>query len=192
MIKVTFRTPKFLRYFARNRSGASAIEFALLAPLMIGLYLGTVEISEGVAAYRKVTLTAGALANLTSQVTGISATDKDNILQASIAIMQPYQGVISAKVSCVKVDAGGVATVAWGFATTGVTARAQGEAATVPADLRIPGSSLIWSEVSYQYIPVTGFSPGFSYIAAEGKTLSDQMFMSPRITPPVYDSKSCS
>jgi len=77
-----FLIPKFLHRFARNRSGASAIEFALLAPLMIGLYIGTVEISEGVAAYRKVTLTAGALANLTSQVTGISATDKDNILPA--------------------------------------------------------------------------------------------------------------
>ena len=90
MVTMTFRIPKFLRYFARNRSGASAIEFALLAPLMIGLYIGCVEISEGVAAYRKVTLTAGALANLTSQVTGISAVDKDNILQASIAIMEPY------------------------------------------------------------------------------------------------------
>jgi Flp pilus assembly protein TadG len=188
----TFRTPKFLRNFTRNRSGASAIEFALLAPLMIGLYLGTVEISEGVAAYRKVTLTAGALANLTSQVTGISAADKDNILQASIAIMEPFQGGVAAKVSCVKIDAAGVAKIAWGFATSGVTARATGENATVPADLRIPGSSLIWSEVSYLYHPVTGFSPGFSYIAATGKDLSDEMFMSPRITPPVYDAKSCS
>jgi Flp pilus assembly protein TadG len=188
----TFSTPKFLRNFTRNRSGASAIEFALLAPLMIGLYLGTVEISEGVAAYRKVTLTAGALANLTSQVTGISAADKDNILQASIAIMEPFQGGVAAKVSCVKIDAAGVAKIAWGFATSGVTARATGENATVPADLRIPGSSLIWSEVSYLYHPVTGFSPGFSYIAATGKDLSDEMFMSPRITPPVYDAKSCS
>ena len=187
-----FLIPKFLHRFARNRSGASAIEFALLAPLMIGLYIGTVEISEGVAAYRKVTLTAGALANLTSQVTGISATDKDNILQASIAIMEPYQGGVAAKVSCVKIDAAGIARIAWGFATTGVTARATGEAAVVPPDLAIPGSSLIWSEVSYLYIPVTGFSPGFSYIAATGKELSDQMYMSPRITPPVYDSKSCS
>ncbi len=192
MVTMTFRIPKFLRYFAGNRSGASAIEFALLAPLMIGLYIGCVEISEGVAAYRKVTLTAGALSNLTSQVTGISAVDKDNILQASIAIMEPFHGGVSAKVSCVKIDAAGIAKIAWGFATSGVTARAQGEAAVVPPDLRIPGTSLIWSEVSYLYIPVTGFSPGFSYIAATGKELKDEMFMSPRITPPVYDAKSCS
>lgn len=52
-----------LRHFGRNRRGASAIEFALIAPLMLGLYIGCVEISEGVAD-RKVTLTAGTLANL--------------------------------------------------------------------------------------------------------------------------------
>jgi hypothetical protein len=55
-------------------------------------------------------------------------------------------------------------------------------------NLAVPNSSLIFSEVSYQYIPVTGFSPGFSHISATGKTLSDEMYMSSRITPPVYDT----
>jgi Flp pilus assembly protein TadG len=189
---MTFRTPQFLRNFSNDRRGASAIEFALLAPLMLGLYIGCVEISDGVAADRKVTLTAGALANLTSQVTTISSTDKDNILQASIAIMTPYNGPLSAKVSCLKINGAGVAQVAWGFSTSGVTPRAQGDVVTVPPDLALPNSSLVYSEVSYQYIPVTGFSPGFSHIAATGITLSDQMYMSPRITPPVYNSLSCS
>lgn len=61
---MTAKTFGRLRHFGRDKRGASAIEFALLAPLMIGLYIGCVEISEGIAAYRKVTLTAGALANL--------------------------------------------------------------------------------------------------------------------------------
>ena len=47
-----------LSRLARDRRGVSAVEFALVAPLMIGLYLGCVEISDGVAADRKVTLTA--------------------------------------------------------------------------------------------------------------------------------------
>jgi Flp pilus assembly protein TadG len=195
MKAMTFRIPQFLRRFGGDRRGASAIEFALLAPLMLTLYIGCVEISEGVAADRKVTLTAGALANLTSQVTTISSTDKDNILQSSVAIMSPYDGTLSAKVSCVKIAANGTATVSWGFATTGTTARAQGDVVTIPADLRIPNSSLVWSEVSYLYVPVTGFAPGssgFSYISTTGITLADQMFMSPRITPPVYNSLSCS
>src|SRR5476651_2814009 len=76
--------------FARDQRGVSAVEFALLAPVMIGLYLGCVEISQGVAADRKVSMTAAALANLTAQVTTISSTDMTNILDASSAIIVPY------------------------------------------------------------------------------------------------------
>jgi Flp pilus assembly protein TadG len=181
-----------LRNLGRDRRGASAIEFALLAPLMIGLYIGCVEISEGIAADRKVTLTAGAVANLTAQVTTITPADMSNILAASTAIMQPYTGTTSVKVSCLKIDGTGTAKVSWGVASTGVTPRAKDDVVTIPINLAVPNSSLVFSEVSYQYVPVTGFSPGFSHISSTGITLSDQMYMSPRITPPVYDGNACS
>jgi len=180
-----------LRQFRRDRRGASAIEFALLAPLMLGLYIGCVEISEGVAADRKVTLTAGALANLTSQVTTLTTADITNILNASTAIMNPYTGSVAAKISCLKIDATGIARVTWGASTTGVTARAPNEVVTIPANLAVPNSYLVFSEVSYQYVPVTGFSPGFSHISASGITLSDVMYMAPRITPPQYGATKC-
>ena len=86
---------------------------------MIGLYLGCVEISDGVAADRKVSLTAGALANLSAQSTTISTTDMTNILDASSAIIAPYSPAnLTMKVSCLKIDATtGKATVAWSAAT---------------------------------------------------------------------------
>jgi Flp pilus assembly protein TadG len=80
--------------FARDRRGVSAVEFAFIAPVMIGLYLGCAEISDGVAADRKVSLVAGALSNLTSSCSNsnanaggcsnnnISATEMNNILDA--------------------------------------------------------------------------------------------------------------
>jgi len=55
----------------------------------------------------------------------------------------------------------------------------------------VPNSYLVFSEISYQYIPVTGFSPGFSHISASGITLSDVMYMAPRITPPQYGATKC-
>jgi len=187
------RIPQLLRRFGREQRGASALEFALLAPLMLALYIGCVEISDGVAADRKVTLTAGTLANLTSQVTTLATADMDNIFSASTAIMNPYTNTVSAKVSCIKIDAGGASTVQWGTATTGTTAHSTGEAITIPDNLKTAGviSYLILAEVGYQYVPVTGFSPGFSQIAATGITLSDKMYMTPRIQPPDYNGVQC-
>jgi len=186
----TFRMPRIFRSFSRDRRGASAVEFAIVAPLMLALYVGVVEISEGVAADRKVTLTSGTLANVTAQAQTLTTTSINNILDASIAIMSPYTGTISAKISCLKIDAGGVAKVAWGAANTGTSPHSVGDVITIPADLAVPNSSVVFSEVSYLYIPVTGYVPGWSHISAEGITLSDRMIMTPRLTPPTYDDGS--
>ena len=57
------------------------------------------------------------------------------------------------------------------------TARTAGSTVTLPsADLVAPSSSLVWSEVSYSYTPVVG------YTITGTLPLSDQMFMSPRIS----------
>ena len=192
----TLRIPRILRSFSRDRRGVSAVEFAIVAPLMLALYVGVVEISEGVAADRKVTLTSGTLANVTAQAQALTTTSINNILDASIAIMSPYTGTISAKISCLKIDAGGIARVAWGAANTGTSPHSVGDVITIPSDLAVPNSSVVFSEVSYLYIPVTGYVPGWSHISAEGITLSDRMFMTPRLTPPTYDNgsgvKTCS
>lgn len=187
MTAVTLRITKLLQSFRRDREGASAVEFALLAPLMIALYFGCVEVTNGVAADRKVTLTAGALANLTSQSQTITLDGMTNILNASAAIIKPYSvGNLAATITCLKIDADGNAKVKWS-ATLNGTARADGASVTLPSSaLAVPNSSLVWSEVSYNYTPVIG------YTITGTLSLSDQMFMSPRITPPVYDVKSCS
>lgn len=178
--------PRILSHFARDKRGVSAVEFAFLAPLMIALYLGCVEISDGVAADRKVTLTAGALANLTAQSQTLLTADMTNIFNASTAIIKPYSaGNLTATVSCLKIDSTWKTTVAWS-ATSGGTARAAGSGATIPAALAVPNSSLVWSEVAYAYTPIIG------YAITGTLNLSDQMFMSPRQTAPTYNGISCS
>ena len=173
---------------AQDRRGVSAVEFALMAPMMIGLYLGCVEISDGVGADRKVSLTAGALANLTAQVTTISTTDRDDILAASSAIVVPYSATnLTMKVSCLKIDANGVATVKWGFARN-TTARTAGSTYSFNSNnsaLDVNSSWLILSEVTYAYTPIVG------YTITGTISLSDQMFMSPRISAPTYNGITC-
>jgi Flp pilus assembly protein TadG len=184
---MAFSMPRILGRFARDKRGVSAIEFAFLAPLMIALYLGCVEISDGVAADRKVTLTAGTLANLLAQSTGtLQAADFTNIFNASTAVMKPYStATLAATVSCLKIDAAGVVKVAWSETKNG-TARAIGSSPTIPAALVNPSTSLIWSEVTFGYTPIIG------YTITGTLNLSDQMFMSPRQTAPADDINTCS
>jgi len=185
MATMTLRFPQVMRRFARNRRGVSAVEFALLAPLMIGLYFGCVEISDGVAADRKVSLTAAALANLASQVSTISSSDMTNILNASSAIIAPYAAnKLKSTLSCLKIDSAGHVTVAWS-ATLNGTARAAGSSVTIPSALAVPSTQLLFSEVSYAYTPAVG------YAITGTLTLSDQMYMAPRITAPTYGATAC-
>jgi Flp pilus assembly protein TadG len=167
---------------ARDSRGVSAVEFALLAPVMIGLYFGCAEIADGVGTDRKVSLISAALANLTAQVTTISATDMTNIFDASSAIIAPYSASkLKLTVSCIKIDANKVATVKWS-APRGGTARPIGTYTfdSSSAALAVANSYLILSEASYDYTPTVG------YTITGTLTLSDKMYMSPRISAPSY------
>ena len=45
----------------RDQRGVSAVEFAMLAPLMITMYFGSIEVSQGISIDRKLSLTARTL-----------------------------------------------------------------------------------------------------------------------------------
>src|SRR5689334_16998331 len=112
--------------FRRDQRGVSAVEFAMLLPLMVTLYLGVVEVSQGVAIHRKVTLTARTVADLGSQVTSINNADMTNMLNAATAVVAPFTANdLKVTVSAVDIDANGNAKVAWSDTRNGV-ARAKG------------------------------------------------------------------
>src|SRR6267142_4642969 len=92
--------------FARDRRGVSAVEFAMLLPLMVTLYLGVVEVSQGVATDRKVTLTTRTMADLASRVSSINNADMSSLLNASAAVIAPYQPApLKIVLSAVSIDA---------------------------------------------------------------------------------------
>jgi Flp pilus assembly protein TadG len=162
----------------------SAVEFAMLLPLMMTLYLGTSEISQGISINRKVTLTSRALADLASQPTNITNADMTNILNAASSIVAPYTvSKLKATVSELTIDANGKATVTWSDTLNG-TARSVGQVITLPTALAVPSTSLIFGEVQYSYKPTIG------YVVTGTLTLKDQMYMRPRQSSSVTRSAS--
>jgi Flp pilus assembly protein TadG len=163
-----------VKQFAKEKRGLAAIEFALLLPMMMTLFVGSVEMSTGVAIHRKVTLAAHTIADLSSQYTTITDADMTNILNASTDVMYPYpSGNLESVVSELSISAQGQATVVWSDTLNG-TARAVGSTVTIPTNLATPNTYLLLGETSYNY------APSYGYVVTGAITLSDQMYVRPR------------
>ena len=159
--------------FPHDRRAVSAVEFAILLPVMLSLYFGAAEVGQAVAIDRKVTITARTVADLVAQGQTLTAADLTNSLNAAAAVIAPYPvGNLKVTVSVINIDANKIATIS---ATCSQTLSGTKETtATVPDALKLPGTTLVWGEVQYSYKPVIG------YMITGTMTLKDQIYMSPR------------
>jgi Flp pilus assembly protein TadG len=174
-----------------DRSGIAATEFAVIVPIMLVMFFGTVEFSSGVAVSRKVTLVARTLSDLTSQtMNAVTDTDVKNFFSASASILTPYVVTpTDPTLSEIYVDANKIAKIQWSKsatiamvsgapqATLKNSARSKGDVVTgtVPAALLVADTYLIFSEVTYKYTPAVGY-----VMAKAGVTLKDVSYTRPR------------
>jgi Flp pilus assembly protein TadG len=165
-----------------DRRGLAATEFAFIMPVMLVMFFGTVEFSSGFAVDRKVTLMARTLSDITSQSTSVTDTDIANFFLASNWIMWPYAtstpnpnpvAPLSGTITELYVDPNTLqARVQW---SKGSAPRTQSTVVAIPSALAIAGTYLIFSEVSYNYVPTVGY-----VMAKAGITLSDIAYTRPR------------
>jgi Flp pilus assembly protein TadG len=190
------------RDLARDRNGIAATEFAIIVPIMLVMFFGTVEFSSAVAVDRKVTLVARTLSDLTSQAMGtVTSAYLQNVFTASIAITTPYPSTpTKAQISQIYVSSTKVATVTWSQGATIGTAATQATLASstrntgdivttvIPPALLVPKTYLIFSEVSYLYTPTIGY-----VMAKAGVNLSDVAYTRPRqATCIIYNNQPAS
>ena len=168
-----------------DQRGVSAIEFAMLLPLMLSLFLGAVEFSQAVAVDRKVTQAARAAADMVSQVETIDSAELANVIDAAQNVVAPYPDVnLKVTISSIKIDAQGNISTVWTYSgsTGAVTDPTTAEQAinARPA-LKIPNTTtyLIWGQAEYTYKPTIG------YVLTGTMTLRDQIFMRPRLSDDV-------
>ena len=79
-----------LRRYRRDRKGVAAVEFALIVPLLLLLYLGTMEVSSGVALNKRVARAASTTADLIAQQEDVTRTQLNAIMEVSQSILFPY------------------------------------------------------------------------------------------------------
>lgn len=187
--RIWFGAGRLAADLLNDAGGMAATEFAVIVPVMFTVFFGLVEFSSGVAVDRKVTLVVRTLSDLTSQSISVTSNDVQNFFAASSGILTPYAvAPVRPIISEIYVNASKVAKVQWSVGATvasvGGAATATllatpphnpGTVVTIPSALAIPGTYLIWSEVSYQYVPAVGY-----VMAKAGVNLSDATFTRPR------------
>src|SRR5690606_19187870 len=137
--------------------GLAAIEFALIFPVMVGMYMGVAEFGQVLSLNRKITNIAAATSDLVGQEKTIDDSKIADIFAAATSMIVPYDELpISIVVSSIVADPDdGDTTVDWSDARNG-TPRAAGQAIDVPAGLIGPGETVIYTEITYQYDSVVG------------------------------------
>ncbi len=172
------RRPGFLafaRRFRRDRRGISAVEFALILPMMLLLYFGAYEIGEAVTINRKVTHIASTLGDLVAQSKTITGTDMENILDAAASIISPYPiGPLTITVEQVNVDNDRLARVMWGAARNDTAPQAN-DPVTLSDAVRQANTVLVRVEVHYQHAPRVG------YVLTGNFDFSDEFILRPRL-----------
>ena len=166
---------KRLHHLCRDDRGVAAVEFSMILPFMLLLYIGGIELGDAMAIQLKVTDTAHIVADITTQNTAINNATMSAILAASSETIAPYSASnVIVTVSEVSTNSSGAATVTWSDSLNG-TARPVGQAITLPSSLvGQPNISLILGEVSYSYTPQLG------YVITGTVGLSDSYYLFPR------------
>lgn len=153
----------------RDERGMSAVEFALVLPILAIFCVGTIEYSRLIMLTQKLQSGSFLLADLTARDKTLSTTDLGHIFKAIDQVVRPFPFTVSgtAIVSSVGYDAATNApTVEWQCAGAGALeaeseiGEGEGEPAELPDDLEIAsGEIIIAAEVYYAYEPLFGLGP---------------------------------
>jgi Flp pilus assembly protein TadG len=169
-----FRRP--LGKLARDRSGVSAVEFALIMPVMVTLYVGGIQVGEGFSIDRKVGHVSSTLADLVTQSTLLTTTDIGDIFDAASSLMEPYAAdTLKMSITEIYIDANSVAKVKWSDARNMTAPSAGSTVTTLPAAAKVADSYVVATEVHYDYTPDIG------YVLTGTFDLKSTYYLKPRV-----------
>ena len=170
------------RRFICNNQGAAAVEFALLLPIILVIYIAAAEFCQAFMVQRRTSHAASQIADIVAQSGQVRKSDLNNFFDVADLIMAPFgPEPIKAKVTSITMDDRRRTIVQWSYAQ-GLTADVRNAVIAVPTGiLENPGDSVILSEAVYSYdSPYDITLPGFPNFLAGITTFRRQFYLRPR------------
>ena len=176
----------FDRLVADTR-GVSAVEFALIAPIMIAMWAAVITLSEAVMVQQRASHMTFAVGDLVAAQTTLSSGYVSNAMAAAGLIMQPMQATYSQNITEIVEQSNGTDTVVWSCGNGSLPAYATGQTVWVANNVLNaygPGTNVI------QSVAVVNFSPPLTQaFLPNGFSFTYWAYFSPRggssiATPP--------
>lgn len=164
--------------FRSDRGGVSAVEFALVAPVLAILYMGLGELCNAMLAQNRLQHAASTMGDLVAQASAPSLANVSDDFAAAAAVMAPLPvNSLKMRVTSVVADATtGKTTVGWSQVYGGMSQPAGGAAINVSPIVVPPGGSIIQAEAQYT------FTPNLPFINKTGYPFDQVFYLSPRQT----------
>lgn len=167
--------------FWRDRKGTGAIEFAILAPLLIMAYIGSFEISLGFNIARKVSRASSTVADVLTQQASVDVKTLDGMKDVAKGVMSPFEMThYTLKMTGIKVTGAGTGTVAWSRDEHGGTPYQAGSAVTLPSDISSVNAFIVRSELVVPH-ELLLFAPGLADSELKTINLSKTYYFRQRV-----------
>lgn len=136
------------------------IEFALVFPIMLIMFIGLVEFGEAFSIDRKINNAASTISDLISQESSVNNAKLGDIATVATELLKPYRAApLTLRIISVVADTQNRTTVAWTYPATG--GPRVGAAYVLPrAALTEANSSVIVAQTSYAFAPALGYFIG--------------------------------
>ncbi|NNE59111.1 MAG: pilus assembly protein [Hellea sp.] len=163
----------------KDRDGIAAIEFAFIAPIMIGLYFGMSELAMAIMKDRSVSHATSVSGDLATQQATLNSLDLSDVMTATLAVLDvpaAKVGLVTLELNSYEMLADGTVNQV-GYARLGPTISAGGPATYDPSGLNSQmfnaQSGVVVARINYQYSPVT-----FKFV--NDFTMAETFVMKPR------------
>lgn len=169
-----------LRRLGKDRRGVAAVEFALIAPVMVVLYMGLAELTMAMMAERRASHAASVIADLVAQSTQITGAQVTDIFKVGGAVLAPFPATtLQMRVTSVLADATASPKVVWSQGSGMAALKAGDPAQGLPAGLLLAGESVIVANVTYAYnSPIQATLP-------KAVNFTSTFYLKPRRSPQV-------
>ncbi len=162
------------RLFRRSRRGVASIEFALVVPVMLFVFLGSIELGDALLLDRKLSRSAHIGGDLVAQLSAITDPELDDVFSAMEQIIAPFPNNTRLVISSVVTDPGSTTPQLDWSVSRGGGAAASASDTGIPSGLLEEDQSVIAVQIEYN------FSPVYSDLILTPFTITDQVYLRPR------------